>query len=269
MPHFTVTPTGAALGARVTDIDLARPIDTDTGDRIRAAFLKHSVLLFPGQILSKEGQVRFSHLFGQPVPHPTNTKDRDVQVPEITVLSNVVEAGRALGALGHAELDFHADLVFLYTPGSVSILYCLETPDSGGDTYWASTYAVYDALSQEMVERIRELEVVYIHRTPSYNPDPPARHPLICTHPESGRNYLFVSPSSADSIPGMPADEGRALLDELLTLATQEQFVWRHSWHAGDVVVWDNRSTLHRRDGFDENERRIMHRTQLLGPLTT
>lgn len=265
---FTVAPTGAALGARVTGINLEEPIAPEVGAGIRAAFLKHSVLLFPEQTLSKKKQVGFSRLFGQPVPHPTNTRDRDAEVPEITIISNVFEDGEAVGALGNAELNFHADLVFLHIPGSVSVLHCLETPDHGGDTYWSSGYAAHDALSREMVARIQGLSVVYIHRTPSYNPDPPARHPLLCRHPESKRDFLFVSPSSADSIPGMPDGKSRVLLDELLVHATEERFVWRHSWRSGDVVVWDNRSTLHRRDGFDANQRRIMHRTQMLGSVT-
>ena len=264
-----VTATGAALGARVTGVDLAKLPPTGAGGTgIREAFLEYSVLLFPDQTLSKQEQVRFSTLFGSPVVHPTNTRDRDAEVPEVTLISNIVQDGEPIGALGNRELEFHADLVFLHVPGSVSVLHCLAAPDSGGDTYWSSNYAARDALSSEMVARLQDRQVVYIHRNPSYNPDPPARHPLLCRPPESKRDFLFVSPSSADSIPGMGNEESRALLDELLDHATQEQFVWCHRWCPVGVVVWDNRSTLHRRDGFVAEHRRIMHRTQMLGPLT-
>ena len=261
-----VTPTGAALGARVTTVELTKSLGSEQRNSIRAAFRQHSVLLFPEQTLSKQQLLDFSRLFGQPVPHPTNTRDRDPEVPEITLIANSAADGLAIGALGNAEIAFHADLVFLYSPGSVSVLYYLETPDHGGATSWASAYAAYDALSPDLTERLRGLNVVYVHRNPDYNPDPPARHPMLCTHPESGRDYLFVSPSSAQSIPGLSDDEGRALLDELLSHVTQERFVWRHRWRPGDVVVWDNRSTLHRRDGFDSGERRLMWRTQMVGP---
>ncbi len=108
----------------------------------------------------------------------------------------------------------------------------------------------------------------YVHRNPAYNPTTPPAHPLICTHPDTRRKMLFVSPSSANGIEGMNDEEGKSLLNQLLEHATQDKLVWRHQWRVGDVMVWDNRATLHRRDAFDPAERRLMWRTQMLGPLT-
>jgi len=264
----TITPTGGALGAQVSDIDLRAPLDEETVGRIRAAFLAHSLLLIRSQQISKDDQVRFSRCFGEPVPHPTNTRDRDPQVPEITVISNIVEAGQAVGALGNDEVAFHADLVFLHEPGSVSILYCVETPTEGGNTFWTNGYAAYDALDPATKAKIEDVKAVYVHRNPAYNPPTPPQHPLVCIHPESGRPTLFISPSSAERVVGMDETEGRQLLDDLFAHAIQPRFVWEHSWQPGDLIVWDNRCTMHRRESFDNSQRRLMLRTQLLGPVT-
>ena len=124
------------------------------------------------------------------------------------------------------------------------------------------------ALDAATRERIANLKVRYVHRNPAYNPTTPPAHPLICTHPDTRRKMLFVSPSSANGIEGMNDEEGKSLLNQLLEHATQDKLVWRHQWRVGDVMVWDNRATLHRRDAFDPAERRLMWRTQMLGPLT-
>lgn len=268
MSTVQITPTGGALGADVTGIDISKPLSSATIAQVRAAFYRHAVLRFRGQELSKAAQVNFSRYFGEPVPHPTNSRDRDPEQPEITIISNIEENGKALGALGNAELTFHADLVFLHTPGSVSLLYCVETPSAGGDTYWSNGYAAYAALAEATKAQIEGLGVVYVHTNPAYNPPIPPVHPLVCTHPETGRKLLFLSPNAAQRVTGMDDAAGRALLDQLYAHATQARFVWRHQWQPGDLIMWDNRATMHRRDGFPQDQRRLMWRTQLLGPCT-
>jgi taurine dioxygenase len=119
-----------------------------------------------------------------------------------------------------------------------------------------------------MVKRLRGLKVIYKHRNQSYNPDPLSCHPLLCTHPDSRKKFLFVSSSSAQRIKGMGLEESQSLLDSLFVHTTQDKFVWEHKWSKGDIIVWDNRTTLHRRNSLDSNQRRIMYRTQILGPLT-
>lgn len=266
MPPFKISPTGGALGAEVHHLDLSRPLAPRTAIALRAAFLQYGLLLFRGQTLSRRDQVRFSRHFGDPVPHPTNLRDRDPEAPEICIISNAEEQGRPLGALGSGEVHFHADLVFLHEPGSASVLYCLEAPERGGDTYWTNNTAAYQALDQAQKERIADLETLYVHRRAEYNPPVPAAHPLVCTHPESGRKTLFISPSSAREIVGLDQAAGRRLLEALYDHITQDRFVWRHQWRPGDLVVWDNRCTMHRRDAFDPHQRRYMRRTQILGP---
>ena len=259
---LNIRPSGAALGAEVVGLDLREALDARMAEEVRQAFLQHSVLLFRGQELSKRGQVDFCRLFGEPVPHPTNTRDRDEDVPEICIIANGQPG--AVGALGNDEVAYHADLVFLPEPGAVSMLYCLETPE-GGDTWWTSGYAAYQALAAPVQERLRGLRAVYRHRRPEYNPPEPAAHPLVCTHPESGRRTLFLSPGSARCVQGMADAESAGLLGELSAHAVQERFAWRHRWQPGDLVVWDNRCTLHRRAAFDPAARRYMRRVQTLG----
>lgn len=265
MSELTIIPTGGALGAEVHGLDLRQPLDAATVAQLHGAFHDHCLLLFRNQQLSKADQVRFSGYFGEPVPHPTNTRDRDPAYPAITVISNIVEAGKAVGALGNDEIHFHADLVFLHTPGSVSLLYCVETPVHGGDTLWSNGYAGYAALDPTHQQRIADLKAVYIHAKPDYNPPIPPEHPLVCTHPETGRKTLFFSPNAAKRVVGMDEGESRHLLADLYAHATQDRFVWRHHWQPGDLVMWDNRCTMHRREAFDNRERRLMYRTQLLG----
>ena len=265
MTPLQITPTGGALGAEVHGLDLRNSLDTTTVAHLLTAFHDHCLLLFRGQQLTKADQVRFSGYFGNPVPHPTNTRDRDREHPEITVISNIIEAGNAVGALGNDEIHFHADLVFLHTPGSVSLLYCVETPSQGGDTLWSNGYAGYAALEPTFQQRLAGLKARYVHPNPAYNPPTPPEHPLVCIHPESGRQTLFFSPNAAQTIVGLDEVESQQLLTELYTHATQPCFVWRHHWQPGDLILWDNRCTMHRREAFDNRDRRLMYRTQLLG----
>lgn len=268
MAGMEIIPTDAVLGADVVGLDLREPLAPETVAQVQAAFHSYAVLRFRGQQLSKAQQVAFSRYFGEPVPHPTNTRDRDPEQPEITVISNIEENGKAVGALGNAELTFHADLVFLHTPGSISILYCVETPDQGGDTYWSSGYAGYASLDDRTKAQIEGIGVAYVHTNPAYNPPTPPVHPLVCTHPETGRKTLFLSPNAAQRMMGIEEETGRALLEQLYAHASQERFVWRQQWQPGDLIMWDNRCTMHRRDGFPQDQRRLMWRTQLLGPCT-
>lgn len=264
METIKATPTNAALGAEISAIDLSQALDSLQAAQIRAAYHEHGVLLFRQQQVSQEEQVRFSRVFGQPVRHPTSTLAPG-PVPEITVISNVVEQGQAVGALGHSEVHFHADLIFLHTPGTFSVLYAAEVPARGGDTSWADGCSAYEALDTKTKERIDDLRVVYTHSRPEYNPNRPAAHPLVSTHPETGRKSLYFSPNHAQHIQGIDATESGELLAFIHEHYIAPHFVWTHAWQQGDLVVWDNRRCLHRRDPFDNNQRRLMKRAQGLG----
>lgn len=184
-------------------------------------------------------------------------------VPEIFVISNVSENGEPIGALGNGELTFHSDLSYLPLPGSLSIVHAVEVPREGGDTQWANAYAAYDALPVELKERVVGLKAVHRHGEEAQNPDVPASHPIVRTHPETKRRAMFVSPQFTRYIESMPRDESDALLNELLRHVTRPEFVWTHKWRPGDLVVWDNRCTMHRREAFNPTERRILKRTQM------
>ena len=225
--------------------------------------MNHLLLVFRGQSLTEEQQVCFSLYFGDPAPHVRDQRERPV--PEIFVISNVSENGEAIGALGSGELTFHSDLSYLPCPGSFSIVYAVEVPRVGGDTQWANAYAAYDALSSKTKERVVALTAVHRHGEDEQNPALPAAHPVVVTHPDTKRRATFVNPQFTRYIEGVSKEESDVLLDSLLRHVTRPEFVWTHKWQPGDLVVWDNRCTMHRREPFDATERRILKRTQIFG----
>ena len=256
-----IAPTGGALGAQVEDLDLSRPLEEDTARALYQALIEAGVLLFRNQALSEADQVRFTGYFGAPVAHVRRQPDRPVK--EIFLISNIEEQGRPIGALGHGELTFHSDLSYLRRPGTVSILYALEVPRTGGETQWCNCRAAYEALDRAAQDRLKGLRAVHRHYNEEQNPPEPVDHPVVCTHPETGAKNLYVGPHLTKYIVGLAPDASRALLDELYAHLTQPRFVWTHQWQVGDLIVWDNRSTMHRRLPFPPNERRLMKRTQV------
>lgn len=258
-----IVPTGSALGAELRGVVVSRPLDEAAVDGIRRAIRDHLVVVFRDQELTDEEHVRFTRHFGEPRAHVRDQRER--RVPEIFVISNVLEKGEPIGALGYGELTFHSDLSYLDRPGSYSIVHAIEVPERGGDTQWANCYAAYDALGADLRARVLPLQALHRHGEEKQNPEVPAVHPVVRIHPDTGRRALYVSPQFTRRIEGLPEGESRELLDTLLAHVTRPEFVWTHKWRAGDVVVWDNRCTLHRREPFDERERRILKRTQIFG----
>ena len=263
MTTFEVIPTGGALGAEVTGLDLRRELDEYTAGRLRAAFLDHCVLFFRDQAISQADLVRFTRYFGNPVPHVRPQPDRPIE--EIFVISNVTEDGKPIGALGSEEIPFHSDLSYLPEPGTISLLYALEIPDEGGETMWANGYAAYEALDPDMQTRINDLSAVHRHPIDALNTPEPTTHPVVRTHPETDRKVIYVSPHLTHRIVDLDRGVGQALLDELIAHAIDPRFVWKHIWQVGDLVMWDNRCTMHRRTPFDDRQRRVMWRTQVFG----
>ncbi|OGG44138.1 MAG: hypothetical protein A3F84_22670 [Candidatus Handelsmanbacteria bacterium RIFCSPLOWO2_12_FULL_64_10] len=263
MSDIQILPTGGALGAEARGLDLRQPLSPGQVNRLRAAFLDHSVLFFRDQRVSEEDQVRFSRYFGDPAPHVREQPDRPIQ--EIFIISNVEENGKPIGALGNDEINFHSDLSYMPRPGSISMLYAIEVPESGGDTMWANCYTAYETLDEDLKGRIAGLRAIHKHPRPQQNPPVPASHPVVRTHPETGRRVLYVSPHLTSHIEGVSPEESRRLLDRLIAHATQPRFVWAHRWRVGDLLMWDNRCTMHRRESFDNARRRIMKRTQMFG----
>jgi taurine dioxygenase len=261
LEQLVVKPSGASLGAQLEGLDLSVPLGEATVERVRKALLDHSVVYFRGQTLTGTQQVDFTRHFGKPEEHVRGTDGS--RVPGIFVVSNVVENGKPIGALGSREVGFHSDLAYMARPGTLSALYALEVPPQGGTTTWCSGYAAYDALDAKMKARLDGLRATHRHVTEANNPPDVVDHPMVCTHPETGRKTLYVTPLFTRAVVGMAEPESSALLKTLCEHLLQPRFSWSHRWSVGDIVMWDNRCTMHRRDPFPDEHRRVMHRTQV------
>tara|TARA_A100001037_G_scaffold102278_1_gene93057 strand:+ start:474 stop:1304 length:831 start_codon:yes stop_codon:yes gene_type:complete len=258
---LTIIPTGAALGAEIRGLDLSLPLPDETVTAVRGALLDHCVVFFRGQELSDEDQVRFTNYFGKAEVHVRDMPDRPVK--EILFISNIKKDGKDIGALGDREVGFHSDLAYMPKPGTLSALYAVEIPDSGGETRWGSGYAAYEALEDGMKERLKGLRATHRHPDTPLNPPEIIDHPVVCTHPETGRKSLYVTPMFTRSIVGLEDHESRALVDTLANHVTRPEFIWTHEWRVGDLVMWDNRPTMHGRGRFPSDQRRLMKRTQV------
>jgi len=274
-----VVPTPAAVGAEVLDVDL-RSIDDAMFAEAYRAWLEHSVLLFRDQQLSDADLIAFSRRFGSLDQAPIQENGRRFVEghPEIYVVSNVIENGVAIGSLGAGEAVWHTDMSYLPDPPKASVLYALEVPAAGGDTSFCTMYGAWDALPEDLRATALRLRVKhdgtynsggYVRAgvTPTDDPRtaPGTLHPLVCAHPETGRQHLYLGRRRNAWLEGLPIDESNAMLDRIWEAATAEALTWRHQWRAGDLVLWDNRCVMHRRDAFDPGSRRIMHRTQIKG----
>jgi len=274
-----VIPTGAALGATVNGVNL-RDLSEATFARILQAWHQHSVLLFRDQTLTDQDLIAFSRRLGDLDWAPVQeTGRRFVEgLPEIYIVSNVKVNGEPIGSLGDGEAVWHTDMSYLDMPPKASMLYALEIPPTGGNTSFCTMYGIYEALPQQLKDRITGLKIKhdgtynsggYLRQgvTPTDDPrqSPGAVHPLVCTHPANGRRMLYLGRRRNAYLAGLELAESEALLNELWSIVDRHELSWEHVWRVGDLVLWDNRCTMHRRDAFDPNSRRVMHRTQVKG----
>jgi taurine dioxygenase len=271
--------TGRTFGAEVANVDL-RDI-TDAGfAAIHRGWIGHQVLLFRDQTINDQDLIAFSRRFGDLDHAPIQENGRRIAngMPEIYVVSNVIENGVAIGSLGAGEAVWHTDMSYLPAPPKASMLYALEIPPAGGDTSFCDMYAAFETMPPALRDRALGLRVKhdgtynsggYLRQgvTPTDDPRdaPGTLHPLVCTHPESGRRMLYLGRRRMAWIEGLELPESEALLDEIWAHATTPEICFTHRWRPGDLVLWDNRCTMHRRDPFDAATRRIMHRTQVKG----
>lgn len=274
-----IVPSGGALGADVEGVDLARPFDAATLDLVRRSWLDHLVLRFRGQRMDDRQLMAFSRQFGELDRAPIGTA-QDTWSPEayVTVISNVLVDGKPVGGLGAYEAEWHTDMSYNELPPTASVLYALEVPPAGGDTGFCNMYRAYETLPEALRRRVDGLACAHDASRNSAGElrrgfadvtdpreTPGARHPLVRTHPETGRKALFLGRRRNAYVVGLPLEESEALLDRLWAHATQAAFVWTQRWRVGDAVMWDNRCAMHRRDSFDPASRRLMRRTQLVG----
>jgi taurine dioxygenase len=276
---MAIIPTGAALGAEVTGVDL-RHVDADIFSALRRAWLDHEVLLLRNQQLTDADLVAFSQRVGalEQAPIQENGRRFVPGHPEIYVVSNVVEHGVAIGSLGSGEAAWHTDMSYLPEPPMASVLYALETPVTGGETGFTTMTGAYAALPDALKRRIVGLRVKHdgtynsggylragVAPTDDPRTSPGTLHPLVCLHPETGKEGLYLGRRRNAYIDGLSIEASDALLDEIWAAATEDTLTWYHQWRPGDLVMWDNRTTMHRRNAFDAGTRRVMHRTQIKG----
>ncbi|WCM87646.1 TauD/TfdA dioxygenase family protein [Acidovorax sp. NCPPB 3576] len=284
--RFDIRPVeGAAgpLGAEVVGLDLSRPIGAQDFERIHRAHLAHHVLVFRDQRITPRQHIDFSRRFG-PLQIHVLKNFQLADHPEILIVSNIKDAsGQPIG-LGDAGHYWHSDLSYKEKPSLGSLLHAQELPGEGGDTLFADQHAAYDALPEALKKAIAPLSAEHSYlakyeelraRNPwrpkltqaQIDEVAPAVHPVVRTHPETGRKALFVSEHFTTRLVGLPDDESRALLDELFAASVRPEFLYRHRWLPHDLVFWDNRSVMHLAAGTPDSERRKLYRTTVEGDL--
>jgi taurine dioxygenase len=275
-----IRPFDGPVGAEVLGLDLAVTPNEFEFDRIHRAHLDHHVLVFRNQRITPEQQIEFSRRFGPlqiHVLHQFLLKDH----PEILIVSNIIENGKPIG-LGDAGHFWHSDLSYKEHPSLGSMLHAQELPAEGGDTHFANMHLAYDTLPAPLRTAIRgrRAEHSYLAKyeelrarspwRPKLSDEQvaqvkPVEHPIVRTHPESGRKALFVSEHFTTRIVGMPDDESRDLLAQLYAHSVLPAHVYRHRWRAHDMVFWDNRSLMHLASGCPDHMRRRLYRTTIEG----
>ena len=278
--RLEIAPFDAPLGAAVLGLDLSLPLGAADFARIHRAHLDYHVLVFRDQHISPAQQVAFSRRFGALQIHVLRQFQLP-QEPEVLIISNIKQNGQPLG-LGDAGHFWHSDLSYKAIPSLGSMLHAQELPAEGGDTLFANQHLAWDNLPGYLKRAVegRNAEHSYLakyaelQRRSPWRPDlsqaqidevQPAVHPVVRTHPETGRRALFVSEHFTTRILGLPDDESRALLDALFIQASKPEIIYRHQWQPRDMVFWDNRSLTHLAAGCPEHQRRKLYRTTIEG----
>lgn len=287
MIGFSLKPLPAAIGREVVGLDIEREIAPDVAAALHAAWLEHGVLLFRGIGTSPEVQLRLSRCFGELEPHSIPVF-RHKDYPELILLTN--EGGPTGpiydfdGQQIHGRIPWHTDAAYLETPNSGALLRMVRKTEDGGQTGWLDLAMAYDALDDATKAEIADLEAVYVFRTgleeirfnrpggtrltprkENYPTFPPVLNPLVWTHPETGRKVLNLSTMNMERIHGVDQEYGDALIERLLAHILQPQFHYIHEWENNDMVLWDNRRTLHIAMGHPIDQIRVVHRTTIKG----
>jgi len=273
----SVTP---AVGAEISGVDLSRVTGAEFS-QIEQAWNRHGALLFRDQKLSDDDLLAFSRRFGELDPPPIQEHGRQSPegYPDIYVVSNVLDdKGAPIGALGAGEAVWHTDMSYLATPPDASMLYALEVPPSGGNTWVLGMQAAWSTLPDALKARVRGRRIKhdgtynsggYLRKgvTPTDDPHkaPGAWHPAVISHPATGAPSLYLGRRRNSYAEGLSPADSDALLDALWAHIERPDLRYQHRWRVGDLLLWDNRSTMHRRDPFEATSRRIMHRTQIKG----
>ena len=278
---IVVTPLSDACGAEISGIDLTKPLSPQTVRAIKDAWAKHLVLVFRGQSIDQEQQLRFASYFGdlgsrRKAPEPLRARAEGIYQDneKVLLVSNIKVDGKSIGAFGEGEFWFHIDSGYTARPYRYTFLYALELPSTGGNTMFSNMYKAYEAVPAALKQQLHGRKALHIHE---YNRSKQAGssgdiseiphhfHPLFITHPGTGRKTLFVDRLMTTRIEGMSAAESDAILDQLYEIGERREFIFEHVWKLGDFLMWDNRCTIHARTDFPKEERRLLRRCTVEG----
>ncbi|MBR14659.1 MAG: taurine catabolism dioxygenase TauD [Gammaproteobacteria bacterium] len=271
---------GQSFVAEVMDVDLGRISDSEFRVLYKA-WLEFGVLRIRGQSLNDGELQRFSNRFGplEEIPYGKISEEEKQKIKNryVTVISNIEVDGKPIGGLGNKEATWHSDMTYIEDPPPASILMSLEVPELGGDTHFSDQKAAYLSLPNELVSRIENLSIKHnaAHTSvgdlrrgfdPIKDPReaPGAIHPIVRTHDETQEKMLYLGRRELAYVVGFALEESEQLLNEVWRYAAMSENVWTQQWEVGDVIIWDNRRVLHRRDGFDQSQRRLMKRCQVM-----
>ncbi len=278
---LVVKPLSPALGAEIAGIDLREDLSTAAFAEILDIWHKHLVILFRNQSLSEDDQIRFAQRFGElqkrTRPPEAINEAGHTKYPQLTMLvSNIRENGKLIGSLPDGEMHFHSDQCYLEKPATGTFLYAIEVPSEGGDTLFLNMYKAYEELPSELKARVdgRKALNAYLYDSTTravngskvdFTAHPHFIQPIVRNHPNTKRKALYVNRLMTFTVDGMDEEEGGALLDGLFDHIEQDRFIYAHHWRVGDLVLWDNRCTLHARTDFSDKERRLLRRYTVLG----
>jgi taurine dioxygenase len=265
-------PLSPALGAEILNVDLSQPMTDVLFESIRGCWHDNLVVLFRNQHLSEADQVRFAERFG--LLALSHTKRYTTANPAVMLISNIREKGKQIGALPDGEMQFHSDQCYQEKPAMASMLYAIEIPGAGGDTLFANAYKAYETLPNDIKRRLDGRKALHAYDydnasmkrgTQIKDGVPHFAHPVFRTHPATGRKALYVNRLMTIAIEGLPEAESDELLNVLFAHQENPEFIYEHVWRVNDLLMWDNRCTLHARTDFSNDERRLMRRVTVLG----
>ena len=275
---FDISKLEAPIGAEIVGLDLRRKLTHEDVSAVLRAWYEYQVVVIRDQELSPQQLVEFTRQLGEPgVPRMPSQAVRDIipdLPPEVMVVSNVRIDGKPLGLAHDGEMWFHSDMCYVETPHRATMLYAVDLPSTGGDTLFADMYAAYDNLSLDIRDRLEGMTALQVHdykRTERPGVDLDLTkvgnyaHPVFVTHPKTGKKAVYVNRLMTARIEGLEKAESDSLLEELFAITEDPAIVYAHIWQPGDLVIWDNRCITHARTDFPANERRLLHRTTLVG----
>jgi taurine dioxygenase len=268
---FAVQQLSPALGTEILGVDLRDPISDSLKQKFLDTWHEHLVILLRNQRLDEDSQVRFAETFGAPAK-TTSGRGFSTKHPSVMLISNIREDGKPIGALPDGEMHFHSDQCHQEIPAKATLLYAIEVPSKGGNTLFSNAYSAYEALPEDLKARIAGRRALNAYttdttvRSANYDDAKSSHwHPVVRTHPATGRKALYVNRLMTREIEGLARDESDAILQRLFDHQEQPKFVYEHVWRPGDILMWDNRCTLHARTDFSSGERRLLRRVTILG----